>query len=234
MDMRDNGGGYLDTARSVLDLFNEKGTVLYSTAANSGEKKAYKASSDTAYNFDKGYVLVNGSTASAAEIIAAGLRDLNGFKLVGSMTYGKGTIQTRKTLSDKSVLKYTYAQWYTAKGESINKKGLTPDLEVRTLSYSDLDLTSFDDTYKQDDVSDHIATMETLLDAMGYNPGRTDGYFSTQAETALKTYQKDNSLDQTGTLNESTVKYLLASYSLYMEDLSHDTIYQQALTDMMA
>ena len=76
-------------------------------------------------------VLVNGGSASASEILAGALRDNRGATIVGEKTFGKGTVQEIQALRDGSSVKVSIAEWLTPKGEQINKKGLTPDIEVK-------------------------------------------------------------------------------------------------------
>ena len=85
----------------------------------------------------KTIVLVNGTTASASEIVAGALQDYGKAKIVGEKTYGKGVVQNLFTLSDGATLKVTTAEWYTPNDRSINNEGITPDVEV-SRSYEDI------------------------------------------------------------------------------------------------
>ena len=85
----------------------------------------------------KTIVLVNGSTASASEIVAGALQDYKKATIVGEKTYGKGVVQSLYNLSDGATLKVTTAEWYTPEGRSINKTGISPDVEVER-SFEDI------------------------------------------------------------------------------------------------
>lgn len=135
LDLRGNTGGYLSAASKMAKLFLEKDKVIYSLNEKSGNKIT-KDDTFESRNYPI-YILVNESTASASEILAAALRDSYGAKLVGSKTYGKGKVQKTSKLSDGTMYKYTSAKWLTPNGECIDEVGLTPDLIVD----ANLDLT---------------------------------------------------------------------------------------------
>lgn len=128
IDLRDNTGGYLAAATKMAKLFLENGKVIYSLNEKNGSTVT-KDDTDETRTYPV-YVLVNGNTASASEILAAALRDSYGAKLVGSTTYGKGKVQKTSTLSDGTMYKYTSAKWLTPNGVCIDEVGLKPDIEI--------------------------------------------------------------------------------------------------------
>lgn len=128
IDLRDNTGGYLAAATKMAKLFLENGKIIYSLNEKNGSTVT-KDDTDEARTYPV-YVLVNGNTASASEILAAALRDSYGAKLVGSTTYGKGKVQKTSTLSDGTMYKYTSAKWLTPNGVCIDEVGLKPDIEI--------------------------------------------------------------------------------------------------------
>ena len=130
IDLRDNTGGYLDTAYSVSDLFLEKGKVVYQLKDRSGKITSYEAKDCVHRKFNKIVVLINESSASASEILALALKESAGATIVGNKSYGKGTVQETGTLSSGSMIKYTISYWLSPKGNSINKIGIEPDIKV--------------------------------------------------------------------------------------------------------
>ena len=106
----------------------KKGKVIYSLNEQSSTKTTYDETDDER-NY-KVYILVNGNSASASEILAAALKDSYGAKLVGTTTYGKGKVQKTSKLSDGTMYKYTSAKWLTPSGECIDGVGLKPDIEI--------------------------------------------------------------------------------------------------------
>lgn len=129
IDLRDNTGGYLDQAKSVSSLFTQKGQTLYSIIEK-GQKEYIKDEDN--YKFDLPIVIiVNGSTASAAEIMTSALHDNIGAVIVGEKTFGKGKVQHTYNLSDGSLVKYTSSEWFTPKDVCIDGIGITPDEIVK-------------------------------------------------------------------------------------------------------
>lgn len=137
LDLRGNGGGYTSSAQDLLGLWLDGDTAYTQKSIHFGDS-VFKASSGHAILKDmKTVVLVNGSTASASEIVAGALQDYNKATIVGETTYGKGVVQKLYNLSNATVLKVTIADWHTPLDRSINKTGITPDIEVER-TYEDI------------------------------------------------------------------------------------------------
>lgn len=129
LDLRNNPGGYLETAVSIGSYFIESGTIVSEKGRNDN-KKEYSANGNSKLKDYKVVVLTNNGSASASEIVAGALRDRKNIKLIGEKTFGKGSVQELIDLSDGSAVKITVAKWYTPNGTEINGKGLLPDIEV--------------------------------------------------------------------------------------------------------
>ncbi len=128
LDLRDNPGGNLDVAVDIADYILPEGLVVYMEDKN-GERDEYK--SDASHHWDKPIaILVNGNSASAAEILCGALRDYDRATLVGNKTYGKGIVQQILPLGDGSGVKVTIARYYTPNGTCIHGDGFEPDVEV--------------------------------------------------------------------------------------------------------
>jgi carboxyl-terminal processing protease len=131
LDLRDNGGGYLDTAISVASEFISKGVIVYEQSGD-GSKKSYEATSGGLATKVPMIVLVNGYSASASEIVSGAIQDYSRGKLLGETTYGKGSVQNWVPLSqNEGAVRVTIARWLTPNGRTIDKKGLTPDISVK-------------------------------------------------------------------------------------------------------
>lgn len=130
LDLRGNGGGYVSAAQDLLSLWLDNQTVLIQKSAHFGEDKTSSHAGKAILKDMKTIVLVNGSTASASEIVAAALKDYGKATIVGTTTYGKGVVQKMYDLSNGGMLKVTVAEWMTPKNNSINKVGVTPDVEI--------------------------------------------------------------------------------------------------------
>lgn len=138
IDVRDNTGGYLNSAYEIADLFIEKGKIIYQLKDKSGKIEAHKAKTSDKRNYDI-IILTNGSSASASEILAAALKDSYGAKLVGTQTFGKGSVQETETLSSGNMIKYTTAYWLTPLGVCVEEQGINPDVEVIQNNKTDID-----------------------------------------------------------------------------------------------
>lgn len=128
LDLRDNGGGYMEQSLLISELFLEKGSLINIVESNDGFTYNYDETEES-----KDYdivVLVNENTASASEILAASLQENNKALLVGVQTYGKGTVQQLIETSSGSSAKYTSANWYTPENNWINEIGITPDYMI--------------------------------------------------------------------------------------------------------
>ncbi len=131
LDLRDNGGGYLQTAVEVVSQFQDSGVVLYEQYGN-GTKKPYNVIPGGMATKIPMVVLINEGTASASEITAGALQDDGRAKLVGVVSYGKGSVQNWVPLSNnQGAVRITIARWLTPLGRQIDRKGLTPDVYVQ-------------------------------------------------------------------------------------------------------
>lgn len=130
LDLRNNPGGYLETAVNLAGWFIERGEVVVKERyATRQDRVFYSHGNAELENFPL-IILVNKGTASAAEIMAGAIRDVNGTRLIGETTFGKGTVQTLEELKDGSVLKITVAHWVTPGGHIIEGEGLSPDIII--------------------------------------------------------------------------------------------------------
>ena len=140
LDVRDNPGGYLTQAVDIASLFVSSGTIVRIETKQASETTKNATGASTTSGTDAPLVvLVNESTASAAEVLCAALQDNERATLVGSTTMGKGSVQVTRELSFGGALRYTAAYYKTPNGNDIDGVGVVPDLEVRLSSSSDSD-----------------------------------------------------------------------------------------------
>lgn len=131
IDVRDNGGGIVEEANNIADLFLEKGKTIMIEIDKEGNEEQTKAEKDAKVSSDINVVvLANEYTASASEILIGALKDNGVAKVVGTKTYGKGVMQEIVPVSTGGALKITIEEFYTPNGETINKKGIEPDVVV--------------------------------------------------------------------------------------------------------
>jgi carboxyl-terminal processing protease len=131
LDLRNDGGGYLDAGVSVASQFLDGGKpVVEERTGGKSTNKLIAANGGKLIGLPA-VVLINGGSASASEIVSGALHDNKVAKLVGEQSFGKGSVQEIKDLPDGAQLKVTVAHWYTPNGININKAGITPDVIVK-------------------------------------------------------------------------------------------------------
>ena len=130
VDLRGNGGGYLESAQEISSLWLENETPIVSERKGTRVTETHHATGDPLLKGIPTVVLIDGGSASASEIVAGALQDNRAATLVGQKSFGKGSVQRVVNLSDGAKLKVTTAKWYTPKGTNISKVGITPDVAV--------------------------------------------------------------------------------------------------------
>lgn len=140
IDVRNNGGGFLNAAVDIAELFIEKGKNVYGLETKE-KTEYYKDSTKESRKYKVG-ILLNSASASASEILAAALKESYGATLLGLTSYGKGTVQETSELETGGMIKYTTAYWLTPNGNKINNVGLKPDVEITGDYNDDMDYES--------------------------------------------------------------------------------------------
>lgn len=130
LDLRNNPGGYLDVSVDILDHFIEAGKISSKVEFANGQTKTFVSNGPAELKNYPLAILVNEGTASAGEIVAGALQDYKFGKLIGTKTFGKGTVQELTNYVDGSLLKLTVARWLTPLGRALNSKGLEPDITI--------------------------------------------------------------------------------------------------------
>lgn len=137
LDLRGNGGGYVSAASDLLSLWIDSDKILIQKSKHFGNSDTKTSHGKDILKDMKTIVLVNGTSASASEIVAGALQDYKKATIVGETTFGKGVVQNLYDLSGGTVLKVTTAEWFTPNDRSINGEGITPDIKVER-SYEDI------------------------------------------------------------------------------------------------
>ncbi len=158
MDLRDNPGGLLGQAVKISDLFLDQGDIVSikgRQAVNTQVFKAYPEDEDRKYPI---VVLINGGSASASEIVAGALQDHSRALILGTTSFGKGSVQTVHPLKEGFGIKYTIARYYTPSGRSIQAKGIVPDIEVEyeILEKKEKKISVFDRMIKEKDLKNSL------------------------------------------------------------------------------
>ena len=157
LDFRDNGGGLLDQAIKVSDMFLDNGLILTIKGRLPRNNKEFKAHPNDVKRTYPIVALINGGSASASEIVVGALQDNHRALVLGTTSFGKGSVQTVEQLRDGYGLKLTIARYYTPSGRSIQAKGIEPDIVVRKKIVDEEDLKGSDDgRLKESDLKNHL------------------------------------------------------------------------------
>lgn len=208
LDVRQNPGGMLTTAVSIASLFVKTGETVMQVEYKSGDKEVLKAQDGRKVTVPVTLLIDNGS-ASASEILAAAMSENSNVKLVGEKSFGKGTMQSAKTETDGSIMKYTTGKWLTPEGNWIHKKGIKPDVKVAYPSYAKLPYLDTEKTMKLGAVSDQVKAAEKMLKALGYNPGTVDGVYDEYTQYAVSRFQENEKITIDGVLKGKTTTALM-------------------------
>jgi carboxyl-terminal processing protease len=133
LDLRNNPGGVLDAAVQVSDAFLDTGAIVSIRGRDAAESREFRAQQGDLLQGAPVVVMINGGSASASEIVAGALQDQKRAVLVGSKSFGKGSVQSIMPLSNQSAIKLTTARYYTPSGRSIQGEGIEPDIVIRPL-----------------------------------------------------------------------------------------------------
>ncbi|AMB86556.1 peptidase S41 [Pseudomonas agarici] len=153
LDLRNNPGGVLQAAVEVVDHFITKGLIVYTKGRIANSELRFSA---TGHDQSEGVpmvTLINGGSASASEIVAGALQDQKRAVLMGTTSFGKGSVQTVLPLSNDRALKITTALYFTPNGRSIQAQGIVPDIEVRQAKVTG---AQDDETFKEADLQGHL------------------------------------------------------------------------------
>ncbi len=233
IDLRDNGGGYLDALNKVANFLLPSGTTVMLQEYSDGSQDKIVTKEGQYTQIKNIVILVNENTASASEVLTMALKEQrDDVTVIGTTTYGKGTVQVSRMFTDGSAIKYTTSRWLSPNGVWVNGTGITPDVEV---ILDDALMTAYmgmeeDETFQYDSVDTAVQETQLALRYLGYTVDRTDGYFSRRTETALKQYETAEGLTADGVLSESDYKAIVASVLIdWHTNAAHDVQLAKAL-----
>ncbi len=164
LDLRNNPGGLLNAAVDVSDSFITKGMIVYTDGRIPDSKQEFTAKPRDILKGAPLVVLVNGGSASASEIVAGALQDHHRAVILGTKTFGKGSVQTVMPLTDNTAVKMTTARYFTPSGRSIQAEGIVPDIIVERVKVTAGEKTGFEPLREQD-LSKHISNGNGKTDA---------------------------------------------------------------------
>ncbi|WP_449727743.1 S41 family peptidase [Bacillus lumedeiriae] len=228
IDVRGNPGGFLTSVEEILKVFVTENKPYMQIEEKTGRKLPYFSEKKKVKPYPIA-VLTDEGSASASEILAGALKEAEGYPIIGEKSFGKGTVQQPVPLGDGSNLKLTTHKWLTPNGNWIHGKGIRPDIEVRQPDYFYAHPLQVNQPLTREMNNDSVRSAQTMLDGLGYAPGRTDGYFSTETEKAVRAFQIQTGIKETGTIDKQTASRLEQKWIEEMKKEKNDLQMQAAL-----
>ncbi|MCA9765577.1 MAG: S41 family peptidase [Carnobacterium sp.] len=229
-DVRQNPGGLLDGALTISNLFVKDGSVIMQTQEKDQDPVKLLADKETMGEFkvtEPVVLLVDEGSASASEILAGAMKESADIPIIGTKTFGKGTVQTVASFSDNSELKLTIAKWLTPSGKWIHKKGIEPTISVELPDYTKLLLIDSTKEYKLGDVSAEVENLEKIVAALDYETGPIDGYFDEMTVSAVKKFQTEQQLETSGIVSGDTATAVIEELRELIKN--NDTQYEKGI-----
>lgn len=221
IDLRDNGGGYLQAIQEISKLFLDNKAVVYQEDFTDGKVVSYTTDNSVAsqYPFENIVILINGDTASASEVMTLALSENLNVKTVGVTSYGKGTVQTQRSFGDQSSIKLTIAKWLSPSGKSIHEVGIVPDVEVKQadIFYAQFPQIDENENIPYDSVHGAVSYVQKGLSYLGYHQGRVDGYYDSATDAALASFANAVNVPYNKSINLELTKQV---YSAVVRDWS--------------
>jgi len=212
LDLRNNPGGLLDQAISISDIFLNQGLIVYTKGRIQKQNMTFQAHANNGKNLYPLVILVNEGSASASEIVAGAIQDHKRGVIVGTQTFGKGSVQTILPMPGGSGLRLTTARYFTPNGRSIQATGIVPDVEVPRIPYvkeekGNHHLPNF---VRESDLKNHLLNSSKQSENTEYlAAGVSDGNKTEDQKKIEKRLKKDNQL--------RTALNILKSLNLYTE-----------------
>ncbi len=232
IDVRNDPGGLLPEVINICSQLVEKGKTIVRVEYGDGKQESYPSNGGS-----KTYpimVLINGGSASASEILAAALHESSGAKLLGVTSFGKGTVQNtfQQEMGDNSNLKLTIGKWLTPNGTWIHKVGIKPDINVEQPDYFKVSPLSGKTIWQFDQADAEIKNAQIMLKALGFDSGRSDGYFNETTKLAVAAFQAKFKLPITTKLDNATITGLQDQIRTLISDPLNDKQLNRAVQEI--
>lgn len=203
IDVRGNPGGLLDSVEDILEHFIPEDIPYIQMEDQQGQKTPYYTNLDKEKEYPITVIIDEGS-ASASEILAVALKEI-GHEVVGTTSFGKGTVQNAIPLDeDGSTIKLTIRKWLSPQGNWIDEKGVEPTVEVKQPDYYYTHPIQLEEPLAYNDVGSKVENIQKMLTGLGHQTERVDGFYDENTEAAVKSFQRDHGLDVTGKVDEKT------------------------------
>ena len=225
IDVRDNPGGAMATLNDLMTYLLPSDRMIATTVNRDGSENVLETRGDDHYRLDVEIVtLINGGSASASEFFAAAMIESGNFPVLGTTTFGKGTAQSPLHVGDY-ILMSTLQEGFTPFGNPIEGYGVEPTIYVEEPEfYAFLPLHLSQNTILEyDRVDAKVSKAQLILDLLGYDVDRTDGYFDASTVEAVRAFQQSHHLSGTGHINPETATALSLSLLDKIQNPAYDT-----------
>ena len=202
IDVRGNPGGILESVEEIIQHFIPKDVPYIQIEDQEGNKTPYYTTLDQKKDYPIN-VLIDEGSASASEILAVAMKEV-GYDVIGSTSFGKGTVQQAVPLGDGSTIKLTFYKWLSPEGNWINETGVEPTIAKKQPEYYYTNPIQFDEPLTLNQTGEHIKSMQIMLSGLGYELDRQDGYFDEETKDVVEKFQNDHDLPVTGEVDEET------------------------------
>lgn len=240
IDLRDNPGGYLHSVAAVVSslekegkvfayMQNSQGALTPLETTNLDEEKSYLQ----AMNKMPIIVLQNEGSASASEVMAGALQSWNRAMIIGGKSFGKGTVQESWDLQNGGELKLSTNKWLTPERTWIHGKGIEADIEVEQHPLFAIETIPITGTYKEGDFNEEISYAQKVLNGLGYNLARSDGFFDKDTADAVELYRKNKKLAKGRVMDNDFFEAIREDVLKYKNDIEHDNQLRMGISVML-
>lgn len=232
VDLRNNPGGYLSTVNGMVSYLLPSDRIITSSIDRHQNIEEHLTGGNSDYRLDVDILtIINEGSASASELFAAAMIESGGFEVIGTNSFGKGTVQSPILIGQDGVLQMTVQAWLTPNGNLIDGYGVAPTIPVEASEFryfpqvhlGDADLLEYDMVHAG------VMSAQLILDLLDYEVDRTDGYFDASTALAVRTFQEDNDLFATGDIDGETATALTMGLRELIRDPAHDAQIQAAI-----
>lgn len=232
LDVRGNPGGYLQSVEEIMKHFITKDQPYIQIAERNGETKKFYSKLTKPKPYPVSVITDKGS-ASASEILAGALKEACHYDVVGETSFGKGTVQQAVPMGDGSNIKLTLYKWLTPNGNWIHKKGIKPTILVKQPEYFLAGPLQVNEPLKEDMNNNEVRRAQILLKGLGFDSKRIDGYFNKSTKLAVKSFQRKNSMKDTGVIDIRTAQRINDKIASLKEDEKNDLQLQAAIHTLL-
>ena len=233
IDLRGDSGGYITTLQAMASLFIPENKLVIYTQDKDGNRNDIYTIGDNYTQFNEFVILVDDQSASASEGFTITMKEnLDNVTIIGTTTYGKGSMQDSYSLLDGSILKLTTGKWFSPNGINVDGIGIEPDIAVDSHPVLTMTIYEYDETsgHTMDTVSQQNGVIQAMLDYLDYPVNRMDGYFDQSTQDALTQYCKDNDISYSDSYDQTIYDALFDDVMYESKfDTLKDTVYQKGM-----